>query len=64
MYILLFINFLLTCFIGVFLFNQLKEKEDDIEELYDLYYKHLEEEENFKNKNMKGNVIKIDRRIF
>lgn len=64
MYILLFINFLLLCIECVFLFNQLKEKEDDIEELYDLYYKHLEEEESFKNKNREGKVIKIDRRIF
>ena len=64
MYILLFLNFILTCCIGVFLFNQVKEKEDEIEELYNLYYKHLEEEENVKSKKKKGSVIRIDRGIF
>ena len=64
MYILLFINFLLTCCIGVFLFNQLKEREDDIEELYNLYYHHLEEDIKFNSKNNKGKVVKFDKCIF
>lgn len=61
MYILLAINFLFTGFIGVFFYNQLKEKEDDIEELYDLFYKKEEEEKNVKKK---GRIVKYDRSIF
>lgn len=65
MYILIFINFLLICFVGVFLFNQLKEKEDDIDELYNLYYEHLTEDKSIEvKKNKKGSVIKFDRSIF
>lgn len=64
MYILLFLNFLLTCCIGVFLFNQIKEREDEIEELYDLYHSYYEEILKRNNKKEKGKVIKIDKRIF
>lgn len=65
MYILILMNFLFSCCIGVFLYNQMKETEDGIEELYDLYYEHLEEERNYKNKKeKKGRVIKVDRGIF
>ena len=65
MYILLLINFLFIFCIGVFLYNQIKETEDSVEELYDLYYEHLEEERNYKaKKEKKGRVIKIDSSIF
>jgi len=61
MYILLAINFLFTGFIGVFFYNQLKDLEDDVEEIYDLFYKKEEEEKNIKKR---GKVVKYDRSIF
>ena len=61
MYLLIILNFICICCLGVFFFIQLKEKEDDIEELYDLYYGHLTAEEN-KKKNEK--VLRYDKRIF
>lgn len=61
MYILLAINFLFTCFIGVFFYNQLKDLEDDVEEIYDLFYKKEEEEKKIKKR---GKVVKYDRSIF
>lgn len=61
MYLLIIINFIFICCVGVFLYIQLKEKEDEIEELYDLYYKHLEDEEKVKKK---GKVVRYDRNIF
>ena len=61
MYLLIILNFIFICCVGVFLYIQLKEKEDEIEELYDLYYKHLEDEEKVKKK---GKVVRYDRNIF
>lgn len=64
MYILLLLNFLFVCFIGVYFYNQLKDKEDDIEQLYDLFYNHLKEDENSEKNRKKGKVMLIDRNDF
>lgn len=61
MYLLIILNFIFICCVGVFLFIQLKEKEDEIEELYDLYYSHIEEDKKIKKKEK---VIRYDKRIF
>lgn len=49
MYILLILSFIFTGCLGVFFYIQLKEKEDDIEELYDLIYGHIEEDNHSTN---------------
>lgn len=61
MYILIILNFICICCVGVFLFIQLKEKEDEIDELYDLYYSHIEEDKKIKKREK---IIKYDKRIF
>lgn len=67
MYILLIMNFIFTCCLGVFFFIKLKDKEDDIEELYNIFYKELQinnkyfyDEKNEKHKSKsKGRVIEL-----
>lgn len=61
MYILIILSYILTGCIGVFLYIQLKEKEDDIEELYNLFYERENQE---RNKKKKGKIIDYDRRIY
>lgn len=43
MYLLIIGNFILTCCVGIYLYIQLKEREDEIEELYDLHEEHIRE---------------------
>lgn len=62
MYILVVLSFIFSGCLGVFFYLQLKEKEDDIEELYNLFYEKKEEERIIKNK--KGNILKYDKRIY
>lgn len=72
MEILLFLNFVFTCCLGVYFYTQLKEKEDEINELYDMYYKLNEwkttkettKKEKVKNKEKRGQVYFIDRNDF
>ena len=60
------VNFILICCVGVFLFVVLKDKEDAIEELYDMYYEHDEllRNKEKKTKKKKAKVISIDKRIY
>ena len=63
MYILILFNFIFMCFIGVFLFIKLKEKEDDIEELYDLIYEQNQIKDYKKkqeSKKQKGVILNYD----
>ena len=64
MYILLIINFLFSCCIGVFLYNQLKEREDEIEELYNLFYDFINSEQNKKKNIRKDKVMYFGRNDF
>lgn len=61
MYILVILSYILTGCIGVFFYIQIKEKEDDIEELYNLFYERENQE---RNKKKKGKIIDYDRRIY
>ena len=64
MWAIIFLNFLFTCCIAVFFYIQLKDKEDDINELYDMYYKLYEFKENNNKQKNKGKVINFDKCIF
>ena len=57
MYILIIMNFIFTCCLGVFFFIKLKDKEDDIEELYNVFYEELQINSRYFN-NEKQNKIK------
>lgn len=60
MYLLIIGNFILTCCIGIYLYVQLKEREDEIEELYDIYEKHISECEYSTKKKKEGKVFYFD----
>ncbi len=60
MYLLLIMNFIFTCCVGVFFYNQIKEKEDEIEELYDLLYDHFKQDENSEKNKKKGKIYYYD----
>lgn len=61
MYVLIIINFIFTCCLGVFFFIKLKDKEDDIEELFDMFYEeiNINKEYKKKNKKSKGRLIEL-----
>lgn len=61
MYVLLIMNFIFTCCLGVFFFIKLKDKEDDIEELFDMFYEeiNINKEYKEKNKKSKGRLIEL-----
>ena len=67
MYILIIMNFIFTCCLGVFLFIKLKDQEDDIEELYNVFYEELQtnsryfknEKQNKLKSKSKGRVIEL-----
>ena len=54
-------NFIFTCCLGVFFFIKLKDKEDDIEELFDMFYEeiNINKEYKKKNKKSKGRLIEL-----
>ena len=63
MYILILINFLFCCSLSVVFFMNLKEKDDEIQELYDIFYEELQvsmapENRNKKNKG-RSKVIEL-----
>lgn len=62
MYILILFNFIFMCFVGVFLFIKLKEKDDEIEELYDLVYQMKDYSKTQENKKQKGVILRYDNR--
>ena len=67
MWAIVFLNFIFTCCIAVFFYTQQKDKEDYINELYDMYYKLYEIKENKENNNKtksKSKVINFDKCIF
>lgn len=60
MFILLIILFILVCIISVYYFYLLKKFEEDIEELYDMYYR-IEDYtyvKNIEKEDKKGSVLK------
>lgn len=61
MYILIIMNFIFTCCLGVFFFIKLKDKEDDIEELFDMFYEEININKEYKEKNKKnkGRLIEL-----
>lgn len=61
MYVLIIMNFIFTCCLGVFFFIKLKDKEDDIEELFDMFYEeiNINKEYKEKNKKSKGRLIEL-----
>lgn len=61
MYVLIIMNFIFTCCLGVFFFIKLKDKEDDIEELFDMFYEeiNINKEYKKKNKKSKGRLIEL-----
>ena len=63
MWVLIFLNFLFSCCLSVFFYTQLKNKEDDINELFDMYYLLYNlKETNKENKELKKKkVFKLDR---
>lgn len=56
MFVLLIILFILVCVISVYYFYLLKKFEEDIDELYDMYYK-IEHYTFAKNFNKKGSAL-------
>lgn len=61
MYVLIIMNFIFTCCLGVFFFIKLKDKEDDIEELFDMFYEEININKEYmkKNKKSKGRLIEL-----
>ena len=54
MYVLILINFLFCCSLSVVFFINLKEKDDEIQELYDIFYEELQISMATENRNMKN----------
>lgn len=54
-FIFLFLIFIFICFISVYFYYLLKQRDEEIEELFNLYYDHIQED-NIKNK---GKVINL-----
>lgn len=59
------ISFIFTCCLAVFFYTKLKERDDELDEFYEIFYKHVEED-NLRNSktNSKKGVLKYDRNVF